>query len=44
VEETDLFERMRPGEFPGGARVLRAKIDIIQQYQYARSGDVSHHP
>jgi glutaminyl-tRNA synthetase len=29
VEESlDLFERMRKGEFPAGARVLRAKIDM----------------
>jgi glutaminyl-tRNA synthetase len=29
VEETlDLFERMRAGEFPDGARTLRAKIDM----------------
>ena len=29
VEESlDLFERMRAGEFPDGARVLRAKIDM----------------
>jgi len=29
VEESlDLFERMRTGEFPNGARVLRARIDM----------------
>ena len=28
VENLDLFERMRKGEFPDGARVLRAKIDM----------------
>ena len=29
VEESlDLFERMRQGEFPNGARVLRARIDM----------------
>ncbi|MGA3058692.1 MAG: glutamine--tRNA ligase/YqeY domain fusion protein [Candidatus Limnocylindrales bacterium] len=29
VEESlDLFERMRKGEFPNGARVLRARIDM----------------
>jgi glutaminyl-tRNA synthetase len=29
VEESlDLFERMRAGEFPNGARVLRARIDM----------------
>jgi glutaminyl-tRNA synthetase len=27
-ESVDLFERMRKGEFPNGARVLRAKIDM----------------
>src|SRR6266550_1015048 len=27
-ENLDLFERMRAGEFPDGARVLRAKIDM----------------
>ncbi len=27
-ENLDLFERMRKGEFPGGARVLRAKINM----------------
>jgi glutaminyl-tRNA synthetase len=28
AENLDLFERMRQGEFPDGARVLRAKIDM----------------
>ncbi|HEY3344073.1 MAG TPA: glutamine--tRNA ligase/YqeY domain fusion protein [Anaerolineaceae bacterium] len=28
AENMDLFERMRQGEFPDGARVLRAKIDM----------------
>jgi len=28
AESLDLFERMRRGEFPDGARVLRAKIDM----------------
>jgi glutaminyl-tRNA synthetase len=28
VESLDLFERMRRGEFPDGARVLRARIDM----------------
>ena len=28
VENVDLFRRMRAGEFPNGARVLRAKIDM----------------
>ncbi len=27
-ENLDLFERMRTGEFPNGARVLRARIDM----------------
>ncbi|HSE49461.1 MAG TPA: glutamine--tRNA ligase/YqeY domain fusion protein [Terriglobales bacterium] len=27
-ENLDLFERMRKGEFPNGAKVLRAKIDM----------------
>ncbi|MBN1260028.1 MAG: glutamine--tRNA ligase/YqeY domain fusion protein [Anaerolineae bacterium] len=27
-ENLDLFRRMRAGEFPGGAKVLRAKIDM----------------
>jgi glutaminyl-tRNA synthetase len=27
-ENRDLFERMRAGEFPNGARVLRARIDM----------------
>jgi glutaminyl-tRNA synthetase len=28
AESLDLFDRMRKGEFPDGARVLRAKIDM----------------
>ena len=28
IENLDLFRRMRNGEFPNGARVLRAKIDM----------------
>jgi len=28
AENLDLFERMKAGEFPAGARVLRAKIDM----------------
>src|SRR6201996_4740762 len=27
-ENLDLFQRMKPGEFPDGSRVLRAKIDM----------------
>ncbi len=29
VENLDLFERMKAGEFPDGTRVLRAKIDMF---------------
>ncbi|HYZ40631.1 MAG TPA: glutamine--tRNA ligase/YqeY domain fusion protein [Stellaceae bacterium] len=29
AENLDLFRRMRAGEFPNGARVLRAKIDMM---------------
>ena len=29
-ENLDLFRRMRAGEFPNGARVLRAKIDMAR--------------
>ncbi len=29
VENLDLFRRMKAGEFPDGARTLRAKIDMI---------------
>ena len=37
------FERMRAGEFPDGARTLRAKIDMaLAQPESARSGDVPH--
>ena len=37
-ENLDLFRRMRAGEFPNGARVLRAKIDMAsRQHQPARS-------
>ncbi|HEY5091089.1 MAG TPA: glutamine--tRNA ligase/YqeY domain fusion protein, partial [Polyangia bacterium] len=31
AENLDLFERMRAGEFPEGAHVLRAKIDLETQ-------------
>ena len=42
-ENLDLFARMRAGEFPNGARVLRAKIDMAsRQHQPARSGAVPH--
>jgi glutaminyl-tRNA synthetase len=30
-ENLDLFRRMRAGEFPEGAHVLRAKIDLLSQ-------------
>jgi glutaminyl-tRNA synthetase len=29
-ENLDLFRRMKAGEFPNGARVLRAKIDMAR--------------
>jgi len=32
AENLELFERMRRGEFPDGARVLRAKIDMAAGY------------
>ena len=42
-ENLDLFRRMRAGEFPNGARVLRAKIDMAsRQHQPARSGALPH--
>src|SRR5215213_3324693 len=31
-DNLDLFRRMRAGEFPDGARVLRAKIDMAHPY------------
>jgi glutaminyl-tRNA synthetase len=38
VEESlDLFERMRAGEFPDGARVLRAKIDPLYDFAHGQS-------
>ena len=40
-ENLDLFRRMRAGEFPDGARTLRAKIDMGQrQHEPARPGAV----
>ncbi len=37
VEETlDLFERMKNGEFPDGAKVLRAKIDMTSPNMHFR--------
>ena len=35
-ENLDLFERMRKGEFPDGARTLRAKIDPSSDNPYLR--------
>ncbi len=35
-ENLDLFERMRAGEFPDGARTLRAKIDPSSDNPYLR--------
>jgi len=36
VENLDLFARMRSGEFPDGARVLRAKIDMAAPNMHFR--------
>lgn len=35
-ENMDLFERMKNGEFPNGARVLRAKIDMTSPNMHMR--------
>jgi glutaminyl-tRNA synthetase len=35
-ENLDLFERMKNGEFPEGARVLRAKIDMTSPNMHLR--------
>lgn len=35
-ENLDLFERMKNGEFPNGARVLRAKIDMSSPNMHLR--------
>jgi glutaminyl-tRNA synthetase len=35
-ENLDLFDRMRKGEFPDGARVLRAKIDMASPNMHMR--------
>ncbi len=35
-ENLDLFARMRAGEFPDGARVLRAKIDMAHSNMFFR--------
>ena len=36
AENLDLFERMRAGEFPNGARTLRAKIDMASPNVWLR--------
>lgn len=36
AENLDLFRRMRAGEFPDGARTLRAKIDMAAPNSYLR--------
>lgn len=38
AENLDLFRRMKAGEFPNGARVLRAKIDMSSGNINLRSG------
>jgi glutaminyl-tRNA synthetase len=35
-ENLDLFARMRAGEFPNGARVLRAKVDLTSPNMHMR--------
>jgi len=35
-ENLDLFERMKNGEFPNGARVLRAKVDMASPNMHMR--------
>jgi len=35
-DNLELFSRMRAGEFPDGARTLRAKIDMAPQHESAR--------
>ncbi len=35
-ENMDLFERMKNGEFPNGARVLRAKVDMASPNMHMR--------
>ncbi len=49
AENLDLFERMKAGEFPDGARVLRAKIDMASPNLNLRDPVMyrilhSHHP
>ena len=43
-ENLDLFERMRAGEFPDGARVLRAKIDMASPNMNMRDPVAVPHP
>ena len=38
-ENLDLFDRMRRGEFPDGAKVLRAKIDMAHPNEHHRTGN-----
>ena len=41
AENLDLFQRMKEGEFPDGAHVLRLKIDLASpNMNLARSGDL----
>ena len=44
AENLDLFERMKNGEFPDGAKVLRAKIDMASANINLRDPVISHHP
>ncbi len=49
AENLDLFRRMRAGEFPNGARVLRAKIDMASGNMNLRDPALyrilhAHHP
>ena len=44
-ENLDLFARMKAGEFPDGARTLRAKIDMsVAEHLAARPGSLSYPP
>ena len=36
AESLDLFQRMKAGEFPDGARTLRAKIDMVSPNMWLR--------
>ncbi len=44
AENLDLFARMRAGEFPNGARSLRAKIDMASPNIWLRSPALPHPP